>query len=331
MTKKIALIPGDGIGPEVLSSTVEILNTVLPDIFDFYTIKAGYDYYQESGETISEQDLKNLNNMDAVLYAANTNPPDDPNYKSLTLTLRRSLELFANLRPAISLPQIAKYPNVDLTIIRENSEGLYIQDEESFDSYAVAKRKISTEGSQRIIRFACEHAIRNNKQRITVVHKANVLRKTCGLFREAAFEVAKEYPTLQVDEQLVDAMAMELVLRPEEYEVIVTTNLFGDILSDLASALVGGLGVAPGANLGLGTPVFEPVHGSAPDIAGEGIANPTAMILTATLMLEHFKYNKEAQQIKNAISSCLEENDCTVDLGGNLSTTGFVEAVRRRV
>ncbi|MCB0330120.1 MAG: isocitrate/isopropylmalate dehydrogenase family protein, partial [Bdellovibrionales bacterium] len=236
--KNIVTIGGDGIGPEVVGVTKEVLQTLFPDTFAFTDISAGYDHFLETGETISEADLQLCREADAVLYGANTNPAGDSKYSSLTLTLRQELGLYANVRPAKSLPGIGRYENVDLVVVRENSEGMYIREEERIPHGWVAKRRITEGGCERILTYAFELALTLRKSRVTLVHKANVLRHTCGLFRKIGFELAAEYPDLTVDERFVDAMAMELVMRPEEFQVIVTTNLFGDILSDEASGLV---------------------------------------------------------------------------------------------
>lgn len=325
--KTVALVGGDGIGPEVVAATQKVLSALFPNAFSFEEISAGYAHYQKTGEAISQADIERCRNVDAVLYGANTNPPDDPHYPSLTLTLRRELGLYANVRPAKSLPGLSRFENVDLVIVRENSEGLYIRDEEPIEGGFIAKRKVTEAASRRIIQFAIELALKHDRKRVTLVHKANVLKHTCGLFRRVGLEIAKDFPQLTVDERFVDAMAMELVMRPEEFEIIVTTNLFGDILSDEASGLVGGLGVAPGANIGDSTPVFEPVHGSAPDIAGKGIANPLGMLLSAELMLLEFGMKDEAALLSSKITQALASGPRTKDLGGTATTEEFVNSL----
>ncbi|MCB0321090.1 MAG: isocitrate/isopropylmalate dehydrogenase family protein [Bdellovibrionales bacterium] len=326
MTISVALIGGDGIGPEVVRATREVLEVIAPTL-TYHEISAGYEFFRKTGETISTADLSRCREMSAILYGANTNPPDDPHYKSLTLTLRKELGLFANVRPAKSLPRISPFTGVDLVIVRENSEGLYIKDEEEIEGGAIARRLVTEKASERIVRYGCELAQKLGKSRVTLVHKANVLKMTCGLFRKVGFRVAQDFPNLTVDERFVDAMAMELVIRPQEFQIIVTTNLFGDILSDEASGLVGGLGVAPGANIGDGTAVFEPVHGSAPDIAGQGVANPLATILSAKLMLEHLGFSPEAEHLDRTVHRALDRGFGTTDIGGKQSTREFTASL----
>lgn len=329
--KLIGILPGDGIGPEVITSALDVLSAFDTKL-SFHIHDVGFGVFQETGCAISPETIEACRRYDAVLYGANTNPPGHPDYESVTLTLRKELGLFANVRPAKTvLPNLSRWDRIDLTVIRENSEGLYVREEEETEEGAIAIRRISRAACERIVRYACQYAITQGKQRVTLVHKANVLKKTCGLFRETGFEVAKDFPTLTVDERLVDAMAMELIRKPEEYEVIVSTNLFGDILSDEASALVGGLGVAPGANIGHDHAVFEPIHGSAPDIAGTGKANPLATLLSAQLMLEHLELPEEAARLSHALLSTLKDGIRTPDLGGTAGTRQFTDEVVARI
>ena len=325
----IAVIGGDGVGPEVISAALHLLQHPSLGLGNLqYTfIDAGFDYYQRSGECISESSLRLCKQADAVFYGANTNPPDEPGYESLTLKLRRSLELFANIRPACSLPVPGVSQGIDIVLFRENTECLYAQIERETDEGVIAERWITRSACERIIRSAFEFARKHKRSSVTLVHKANVLKKSCGLFRRVGFEIAEKYPEIETREMLVDAAAMKLIQDPKAFDVIVTTNLFGDILSDEASALVGGLGMAPSANIGLRSAMFEPVHGSAPDIAGTGKANPTAAILSACMMLEYLGYSQQAQDIQTAVNRVFASGRTTQDLGGLLSLTEFVNAV----
>ena len=274
---------------------------------------------------------------DAVLFGATSSPSlIVPGYRSPILALRHELDLYANLRPVFSLPGPFSQPGIDLLLVRENTEGLYSGREHSEGDTAIAERVITRRGSDRIIRVACEQAVQRARIRdkspvLTIVHKANVLKLTDGLFRECAMKVTAEFPEIKVNELLVDAAAMKLVKAPQSFDVLVTTNLFGDILSDEASALVGGLGVAPSANIGIGTPVFEPVHGSAPDITGKGIANPVGALLSSALMLEYLLELVAADQLRKAVLNTLASGLCTVDLGGTSSTIKFSKSVINRL
>jgi len=264
---------------------------------------------------------------DAVLFGAVTTPPDIPNYKSAIVTLRQELDLYANLRPVRSLGVPGFRQGIDLVIVRENTEGLYSGQEEDLGDVAIAKRVISRRGSARIARAAFDLARREGRPRVTIVHKANVLRLTCGLFRRTAFEIAQDYPGITADEMLVDSMAMRLIKDPEKFSVIVTTNLFGDILSDEAAMLVGGLGLAAAGNIGERGAIFEPVHGSAPDIAGQGIANPLAAILAAAMMLSYLGEPEAAERVNQAVAKTIRSGVLSPDLGGTATTGEVTRAV----
>ncbi|MHB9032999.1 MAG: isocitrate/isopropylmalate dehydrogenase family protein, partial [Anaerolineae bacterium] len=263
----------------------------------------------------------------ATLFGAVSSPLNPvAGYRSPIVALRRTFDLFANLRPVLSQPIAASRPGIDMLIVRENTEGLYSGREHATADEAVTERVITRKASERIVRLAFQKALQR-RSKVTIVHKANVLKATCGLFRTVAFEVAKEYPQVQAEEALVDSLAMRLILEPERYDVIVTTNLFGDILSDEAAALVGGLGLAPSANIGLAQAIFEPVHGSAPDIAGKGIANPLATFLAAALLLEHLGEQPLAARLSAAVGGVIRSGEVTPDLGGSASTAQVTEAV----
>lgn len=319
---KIAIIKGDGIGPEVVDAAVMVLEALVPDI-EFIEGEAGYECYKNKGTPVPKETIDLCREADSVLFGAVTTPPAIPGYKSAIITLRKELDLYANLRPVTSFPISQSRKNVNLTIVRENTEGLYSGIEKNSGDVATAQRVITKKASERIATFAFRLA----KKHVTIVHKANVLRETCGLFRKVAFDVASRYPHIKTDEILVDAMAMRLIKDPENFEVIVTTNLFGDILSDEAAMLVGGLGVAPSGNIGDSHSLFEPVHGSAPDIAGKGIANPLAAILSARMMLAHLGEKKKAERLKSAIESVLLKNILPRDLGGTAKTEDMTRAI----
>ncbi len=313
---RIVLIPGDGIGREVIPAVADILRSLLPRA-RFVEANAGFGAYERHGTPLPDATLAACRDADAILFGAVTTPPDIPGYRSPILRLRKELGLAANLRPVRSLPIPASRPGVDLLIVRENTEGMYSGIEEVSDDgeRATTLRVITGAASRRVahtaLRLAC-----TRRGRCTVVHKANVLRQTDGLFRRAVQEVAVEYPDVTLDELLVDTAALRLAQQPEAFDVLVTTNLFGDILSDLAAAHIGGLGVAASANVGDGTGLFEPVHGSAPDIAGRGIANPTATLLAAVLMLRHLGEDDAAARLERATEATLAAGIRTPDLGG---------------
>lgn len=295
MTYTVTVIPGDGIGAEVIPAAVSVLEALdLPLAFRY--AEAGFGTFERGGEALPAETIAACAASDAVLFGATSSPVTRvPGYRSPILALRRQFDLYANLRPAVGA-------GIDLLVVRENTEGLYTGRERLADggATAIAERVITARASERIARMACEQA-RRRRGRLTVVHKANVLKETCGLFRRVALDVAAGYPDVAVDELLVDAAAMWLARDPGRFDVIVTTNLFGDILSDLAAGMTGGLGLAASANVGDGRPaLFEPVHGSAPDIAGQGTADPRAAILSAALLLDHLGYAGQGERVRRA-------------------------------
>jgi homoisocitrate dehydrogenase len=334
--KTICLIPGDGVGQEVIPAAAEVLQTLQLDL-TFVEAEAGFACFEKHGSALPEATLALARQSNAVLFGATSSPSTIvAGYRSPILALRREFDLYANLRPVFSLPGLFSRPGIDMLIVRENTEGLYSGRERREGDTAIAERVITRAGSERIVRVACEQAMKRAGLRgqppvLTVVHKANVLKLTDGLFRECALKVAAEFPEIKVNELLVDSAAMKLVKSPQSFDVLVTTNLFGDILSDEASALVGGLGVAPSANLGIGTPVFEPVHGSAPDIAGQGIANPVGALLSSALMLETLGEPGAASRLRRAVMDTLASGVCTADLGGAATTAQFTRAVCTRL
>ena len=328
MNYKICLLPGDGIGPEVIASAKDVL-TALPIQWDFIECGIGFDEYQRSGSPLPDSTIGKIRYTDATLFGAVTTPPNIPNYFSPVVRMRQSLELFANLRPCHSIPHPSSRAGIDMIIVRENTEGLYsgIERLEDDGNRAITERVITRKGSERIIRKAFDTAQQTGRKTVHVVHKANVLRQTCGLFRTVAFEIAKEYPDIAMQEMLVDTCAMELVRAPEQFEVIVTTNLFGDILSDEACMFVGGLGVAASANIGADAAVFEPVHGSAPPLVGTGKANPIATFLATAMMLDYLNETESAERLRKAVEACIANNESTPDLGGDLTTEQVTERV----
>jgi homoisocitrate dehydrogenase len=332
MTYRICLLPGDGIGPEVIDCAEQVL-CFLPLDLEFVRADIGYSAYKRLGTPLPDPTLEQIQRSSASLFGAVTTPPGIDQYFSPVVRLRQSLQLYANLRPCRSIPHPSSRPNIDLLIVRENSEGLYsgIEWLEDGGERAITERVITRKGSLRIIRKAFDVARQTNRSTVHVVHKANVLRQTCGLFRSVAIEVAKGYPEITMREMLVDTCAMELVRAPEQFEVIVTTNLFGDILSDEACMFVGGLGLAASGNIGENAAVFEPVHGSSPGLAGTGKANPMATILAAAMMLEYLSENESAQRLRDAVNDCIASGELTADLGGRLTTSQVTGQVIRNL
>jgi isocitrate dehydrogenase (NAD+) len=331
------LIPGDGIGPEI----VEAANIVLDGLgspFDWDVQQGGVSALETAGDPLPAVTLQSIHRTKLALKGPLTTPIGG-GFRSVNVRLREEFGLFANVRPVRTIIPGQRYDDIDLVLIRENLEGLYVGFEHYVrigdDPHAVAMASgVNTRvGARRIIRFAFEYALRNGRKQVTVVHKANVLKVLTGLFLEVGREVAKEYEgRVEMNDRIVDACAMQLVLDPWQFDVLVTTNLFGDILSDLMSGLVGGLGMAPGANIGEGAAIFEAVHGSAPDIAGKGIANPISLLLAIGLMLDHVGQTDLAARLRAAIDRAVNEDKIrTRDLGGTASTTAFAEAVARRL
>ncbi len=332
MNYKICLLSGDGIGPEVIASAKDVLSA-LPLQWDFVESGIGFGEYQRSGSPLPDSTLQAIRHADATLFGAVTTPPNLAGYFSPVVRMRQALDLYANLRPCKSIPHESSKPNIDIIIVRENTEGLYsgIERIEDDGDKAITERVITRKGSERIIRKAFDLARQTNRKSVHVIHKANVLRQTCGLFRSVALEVANEYPEITMTEMLVDTCAMELIRAPEQFEVIVTTNLFGDILSDEACMFVGGLGVAASGNIGTGASVFEPVHGSAPPLAGTGKANPIAMLLATAMLLDHINEKEYAQKLNSAIQACITNKETTPDLGGVLTTDEVTKKVIARL
>ncbi len=339
--RTVCLIPGDGVGQEVIPAAAKVLVALLPGL-RFVEADAGWDCFQRRGTALPDATIEAVANADGTLFGATQSPSQVvKGYRSPILALRKQFDLYANLRPTTSL--LPGGPELDFLIVRENTEGLYAgQERWEGEDTAIAERVITRRASERIARVAFEQARRRAASRrgnkhdteLTIVHKANVLKLTDGLFREACLTVAKEYPEVTVREMLVDTAAMWLVKDPTRFDVIVTTNLFGDILSDLASGLVGGLGVAPSANLGAGrAAVCEPVHGSAPDIAGKGLANPIGAILSAAMLLDHWGEFALGDRVRRAVGATVAAGIVTPDLGrlASASTSQVTEDICARV
>lgn len=328
---KIAVIPGDGIGPEIVNATLRVLNSLNLDLeYEFFHI--GYGRLRKTGEAISDDDIEAIKEIGIALMGPVTTPKPSEvkKYRSPVLTLRRELDLYVNLRPVKSLPNIPQArKNVDMIIVRENVEGLYYGIEKEFNDGYSALLVVTKKNTERLAEFTFKYARGHGRRKVTVVHKANVLRKTHGLFLRTCLNVAKKYPEIKVEEMHVDTASMLMVLKPENFDIIVTTNMFGDILSGIGSALIGSPGLMPSANIGDKYAIFAPAHGSAPDIAGKNIANPIAMMLSAKMMLEKIGFPSEAEKLERAIIKTLKANVKTPDIGGKYSTTEFTNAVIR--
>jgi isocitrate dehydrogenase (NAD+) len=323
----VTLIPGDGIGPEVVEATLRVLDAAGAQL-EWERRQAGVEAMDEHGTPLPEGVLDSIRRTGVALKGPITTPVGK-GFRSVNVQLRQSLGLYANLRPVVSLPDVpSRFSGVDLVIVRENTEGLYSGLEHEVVPGVVESLKIITAAaSTRVARFAFEYARRHGRRRVTAVHKANIMKLADGLFLDCCRAVAAEYPDIRFDDRIIDNLCMQLVIRPEDYDVLVLENLYGDIVSDLAAGLVGGLGVAPGANIGDDAAVFEAVHGSAPDIAGQGLANPTALIQSAILMLEHLGLDDAAARIRGALLAVFRSGVRTRDLGGTASTDEFTSAV----
>ncbi len=328
MTYKIAVIPGDGIGPEVMSAALTVLEAMEKQSsrfsFEFKELMAGDSYKARTGVAMTEETFEAVKASDACLFAA-----VGESAKDVIIPLRQRLNLYANIRPAKVYPNV---PNVkgqmDMVMVRENTECLYKRIQDGGPDWGVALRVITRQASERIARYAFELARKEGRKKVTCVHKSNMLETTCGLFQDSCRKVAAGYKDIQYNVEIVDACAMKMVMFPERFDVVVTTNLFGDILSDLAAGIVGGLGLAPSANIGDKMAVFEPVHGSAPDIAGKGIANPIAQTLSAAMMLDWLDQKQASTALQQAVIEVLKDGKTlTPDLKGNSKTVDVAKAI----
>ena len=336
MTRAATLIAGDGIGPEITQATLQVLDA-LGVKFDWDEQYGGMAAVDKAGTPLPNATVDSIKRTKLALKGPLTTPVGG-GYRSVNVALRQEFDLYANVRPTKTIVPGGRFEQVDLVIIRENIEGLYVGLDFTFkvagDRRAIAQAMsiVTRQGSDRIVRFAFEYAKKHGRKKVTIVHKANILKATSGLFLESGRHIAKQYEgVIASDDKIVDNTAMQLVINPQQFDVIVTTNLFGDILSDEAAGLVGGLGLAPGANIGTHAAIFEAVHGSAPDIAGQGIANPTALLLAAAMMLDHVEELDAARRLRSAIETTIvQDNVRTKDLGGSATTADFARAVARR-
>jgi len=329
--RRIALIPGDGVGQEVVPAAARVVDAFRLPI-SWIALDAGFETLQRTGSSFPWVTQAAVQSCEAGIFGASGSPSYlVEGYVSPIQTMRKAFKLYANLRPIQSMPVAGSRPDIDFLIVRENTECLYVKRERMSEDgeEAIAERVITRRASERIARRAFAEAVAQGKDQplVTVVHKANVLAVTDGLFRTTALEVAKEFPQVRVEEQLVDSMIYRMIREPERYDVILAPNLYGDILSDAAAALVGGLGVAPSANVGESFVLVEPVHGSAPDIAGKGIANPVATILAAAMLLDHFGWREQGSAIRAAVDTTLRAGTITPDLGGSATTEEVTQAV----
>lgn len=337
MARPATLIRGDGIGPEITAAALRVLESADVE-FDWDEQLGGLAAMEEVGIPLPDATIESIRHTGLALKGPLTTPIGS-GFQSVNVALRREFDLYANVRPARALLMTGRFPNVDIVLVRENTEGLYVGFETTIpvggDPKAVAQAVaiVTRHGCERVIRYAFEYAIRHGRKKVTIVHKANILKAVSGLFLEVGRDVSQDYAgRVEVNDVIIDACAMKLVLDPSQFDVIVTTNMFGDILSDEIAGLVGGLGLTPGANIGDAAAMFEAVHGSAPDIAGKGIANPTALMLAACLMLDHIDEKPTADRIRCALGETLRESGTrTPDLGGDATTVEFTDAVVRRL
>lgn len=325
---QVTLIPGDGIGLEISDNTRRVIDAAGVKI-DWDIQQAGLIAYEQQGSLMPDGLLSSIE-KNAIALKGPTTTPVGGGHRSVNVSLRQHFDLYANVRPTKNYPGVfSRYSDVDLVVVRENTEDLYMGIEHKIGDYAAESIKILTRpGCERIARYAFEYARKEGRRKVTAVHKANIMKLTDGLFLNVAREVAAGYPDIEFEDSIVDAMCARLVQWPEKYDVLVLPNLYGDIISDLCAGLVGGLGIAPGANIGKKAAIFEPIHGSAPDIAGKNIANPSSMILSGALMLSHLGEKAAALRIEDAVCKVLEAGKTvTCDLGGTASTSEFTQAV----
>lgn len=333
MSRTITVISGDGIGPEIMDATLRVLGAVGADL-DYEYAEAGMTALENSGSLLPEATLESIRRHKVALKGPLTTPVGE-GFRSINVTLREIFDLYANVRPALSYPGTrSRFEEIDIITVRENTQGAYMAADAKLSedgNKAESKMVVTRDGCERIVRYACEMAIAMGRKKVTIVHKANILKTVSGMFLQVAREVSENYPGLKFNEMIVDNTCMQLVMNPWQFDVIVTTNLFGDIISDLCAGLVGGLGMAPGANIGRDIAIFEAVHGSAPDIAGKGLANPCALILAAAAMIGKMGMEQRAQKIRDAIRRTIVAGDrVTPDLGGAHTTQEFADAIISR-
>lgn len=334
MSQTITVIPGDGIGPEIMQATLRVLDA-LDCGLEYEFAVAGLAALDQGEELIPQATMDSIRRNHVVLKGPLTTPVGE-GFKSINVTLRKEFDLYANVRPVVSMPGTrSHFDNIDIITVRENTQGAYLAADSKVSAdgeTAESKMVVTRKGCDRITHYAYELARREGRKKVTIVHKANILKTVSGMFLEVARQAASEYPDIETEEMIVDATCMKLVMDPWRFDVIVTTNLFGDIISDLCAGLVGGLGLAPGANIGEHAAMFEAVHGSAPDIAGQKIANPCALMLGAAQMLSHIGMEERARRLRAAIRATLADGDrVTPDVGGNGTTSGMADAIIERL
>lgn len=330
--KKVTIIPGDGIGPEIMTQVLRVLKQVHAP-FEYEEFDAGEVALSKQGSLLPAATIASIEKTHLAIKGPTTTPVGG-GHKSINVTMRQQFDLYANVRPVRVLPNVpCVCPDVNLTIVRENTEDLYAGIERMVDeNTAESIKRITRKGSERIARYAFELARKTGKKNVAVVHKANIMKMSDGLFLRVAQEVSRDYPEITTRDVIVDNACMQLVTKPQQFEIIVTENLYGDILSDLCAGLVGGLGVVPGANIGENAAIFEAVHGSAPDIAGQNKANPTALLQSAVMMLQHVGENSKADAVMAALVEALKDvNARTADLGGRGNTTSFTDAILQKL
>jgi isocitrate dehydrogenase (NAD+) len=334
MSQTIAVIRGDGIGPEIMDATLHVLDAMQLGL-SYEFVDAGLGAHEKTGELLPAATMDAIRRLRVALKSPLTTPVGE-GFSSINVELRKRFDLYANVRPAQSFPNTkSRFPmGVDLITVRENTEGAYGAEGQTLSpdgEQAQSLIRTTRRGCERIVRYAFDLARKSGRRKVTLVHKANIMKTTSGLFLKVGREVAQQYPDIECNEMIVDNTCMQLVMRPEQFDIICTTNLFGDIISDLCAGLVGGLGLAPGANIGTEASIFEAVHGSAPDIAGKGIANPCALLLAAGQMLGHLGREQDAKRLRDAIVATLEARDrLTPDLGGSAKTQDFAAAIAAR-
>ena len=334
MAQTITVIPGDGIGPEVTDATLTVLRAAGADL-EYDMQQAGLIALQEQRNPLPKSTLESAE-ANRVMLKGPLTTPSGAGFRSINVEMRKVFDLYANVRPVRTIVPGGRYEDIDLVLIRENTEGLYVGVEHYIgihgDPRAAAESVmiITRFGAERVCRYAFEYARTNGRKKVTLAHKANILKFTQGLFLDVGREVAKEYPDIEFEDRIIDATAMLLVLDPYRFDVLVMENMFGDILSDLMAGLIGGLGLAPAGNIGKDAAMFEAVHGSAPDIAGQGVANPTGLLMSACLLLDHVEQQEVATRIRGALDTVILANESrTVDMGGSASTTEYTEALVR--
>ena len=330
----VTVIPGDGIGPEITDATLRVLDAVGANL-DYDMQVAGLTAIEQGKELMPPEALESIR-RNAIALKGPLTTPIGKGFTSLNVMLRKEFDLYANVRPAVSRDGIeSRYSGIDLITVRENTEGMYSQEKQTLSEDGERAESVSVitrEGASRVLRFAFDMAKRQGRKKVAVVHKANILKATSGLFLDVSRDIRESYPEIETSEFIVDNMCMQLVIRPEQFDVIVTTNLFGDIISDLCAGLVGGLGMAPGANIGDEAAIFEAVHGSAPDIAGKAVANPFALVLASAMMLEQLGKFEESRLIRDGIRSVIADGDrLTRDLGGEAGTREITDALVERI